>query len=58
MAVKFFELLEAAAARVLVEVVEGRGGKLKNRAAASSKDIANFGRTSRSTIVLSRKAGV
>jgi hypothetical protein len=58
MAQRFFELLEAAASRVLVEVVEGRGGKLANRAAASSKDIAKFGRTSRSTVVLARKAAV
>lgn len=55
MAKRFFESLEAAAARVLIETVEGRGGKLKTRAAASSKDIANFGRTSRSTVTIPRK---
>lgn len=58
MAQRFFELLEAAASRVLVEVTVTRGGALKTRGMSSSKDIANFGRSSRSTVLLQRRAGV
>lgn len=58
MAKQFFELIEAAASRVLVEMSVDRKGNPLNRASSSSSDIAKFGRTSRATVILQRKASM
>lgn len=55
---QFFKEVATAASRFNVETIATRGGKLKVRTSAAPGDVAQFGRSSRATIITQRRSGV